>query len=101
MDLSTYYQEYESVYHAGNVMIILAVFVTIFLCVRRYRDTKCRWKRIMFYIAYLFLFLIFLDVYINGAYLCKKDIDNQTIYGYEGEFEILEVDDRLYKKHCL
>ena len=98
MDLSTYYQEYESTYHAGNFMIIFALFVTIFMCVRRYRDTKCRWKRILFYLGYLLMFLIILDVYIKGACLCKKDIDNQTIYGYEGDFEILEVDDRLYKK---
>ena len=46
----------------------------------------------------LLIFLIILDVYFHGPYLCKKDIDNQTIYGYEGDFEILEVDDRLYKK---
>ena len=98
MDLSTYYREYELAYHLGILMILFAVFVTVFLCVRRYRDTKCRWKRILFYIAYLLIFLIFLDVYLNGPYLCKKDIDNKTIYGYEGNFEILEVGDGLNKE---
>jgi len=44
------------------------------------------------------IFVTILVYYYFGAYLAKQDIDQKTIYGYEGGFEITEISQGIYKK---
>ena len=44
------------------------------------------------------LTVIFISIIVRfflSAYLCKKDVDKKTIYGYEGYFEIVETMDNI------
>ena len=105
MDLSIYYEEFQTVYGMGNFAVILMLCTTIFLCVRRVRDfinkdEYCNrvWKVAVLSVTYVFLFLVILCYYFRGPYLCKKDIDQKTIYGYEGSFEIIETTEGIYDR---
>ena len=98
MDLSIYYEEFQTVYILGNFVIILMFLVTVFLFVRRHQDTKSIRERILLYVIYILLFVLVLSYYFHGPYLCKKDINRKTIYAYEGDFEVIETTSGIYNK---
>lgn len=98
MNLPKYYEEFQTVYILGNIVIILMFIATVFLFVRRKVDTKSIGERVVLYIIYALLFIIVSSYYFRGPYLCKKDIDQGTIYGYEGNFEIVETTNGIYNK---
>ena len=52
----------------------------------------------MLYVIYILLFVIVLSYYFRGPYLCKKDINQKTIYAYEGVFEITETTSGIYNR---
>ena len=102
MDLSKYYKEFESTYRIAIVALILMFLVTIFVCVRRIKDNskECNriWKKVLFCIGYISLFMVVLGYYFSGPYLAKRDTDQKTIYYYEGDFDILSTSHRIYNK---
>lgn len=95
MDLQPYYEEFAGTYGIALFATIFTFAVMLFCSIRRIIDTKRVWEKIAFCIAY---FLIFLFVFYNfwGAYMQKKDIEEQTIYAHEGSFEITEIDWGIY-----
>ena len=102
MDLSIYYENFELTYNIANFAVLLAFLATVFLCIRRICDKSeyCNrvWKKLLLCFIYVLFFSVILTYYFTGPYLGKKDIDQKTIYSYEGEFEIIEVTDGIYNK---
>ena len=102
MDLSAYYDNFKLAYGIANFAVFLAFLTTIFLCVRRIRDKSkyCNrlWKKTLLCFIYVLLFSVILIYYFTGPYLGKKDIDKQTIYGYKGEFKIVEISNGVYNE---
>ena len=49
-------------------------------------------KKILFCFGYAFILLCVLGYFFsNGLHMAVKDIGQNTIYGYQGEFEIVEI----------
>ena len=102
MDLSAYYTEFKDIYNWGTFAVILALLVVIFLCFRTLKDNsqECNriWKKALFCVGYILIFAIVLVYYFSGPYMGKKDIDQKTIYSYEGNFEISQISQGIYNK---
>ena len=92
MDLSTYYTEFQSTYNWAVFAVFLALFVVVFIGVRTLKDKKeaAREKTVNLGLL-LLLFSSVLVYFFTGPSLAKKDIEEQTIYYYEGAFEIVET----------
>ena len=91
MDLSIYYRDFESIYHLAIFVVCLAVFVTLFIGVRTIIDKEAKRRSKIATVVMLIVILGFIFAYFFcDAYPCKKDIDQQTILYYEGNFEILD-----------
>ena len=96
MDLTVYYKDLQFLCIFSVSAIIFALFVISFLCIRAIRDNsvECNrtWKKIVFCIGYTFILLFLLGYFFsNGLHMAIKDIDQKTICGYQGEFEIVEI----------
>lgn len=92
MDLSPYYEEFQSMFPLAICTVILAFFAVIFVGVRAIKDKKE--SKICKTIECIMLVIIFVVVvYYFIAYACtaKTDADEKTIYYYEGVFEITEI----------
>ena len=105
MDLSTYYQEYQTVCNIALVAIILYFLVTVFLCIRAVRDKsrECNrtWKKVAFCAGYIFLFFVVVSYYFIGPYRMGQDVEQKTIYYYEGSFEITETTDGILNNEAV
>jgi hypothetical protein len=95
MDISAYYDKFQSSYNWALAAVILGIFTAVFCCVRTIIDKsdECRpiWKKVVYCIGYVLIFGFVVGLFFRGPYLMKKDIDQQSIYAYEGEFEIVEL----------
>lgn len=103
MDLTPYYESYANTYRLGVFTVIFAFIVIGFLIMRTLLDKseKCRpvWRRVVYCLGYLLIFASVLGhLFFGGMLGMKQDVDEGTIYGYEGEFEIVELKPGLYKK---
>ena len=99
MDLSTYYEEFQFTYNLAIVALCLAFFVVIFVGVRSIRDKKeSLKKKIANCVLLLLIFASVLIQFLLGPSLAKKDIEEKTIYCYEGVFEITEISYGIYYK---
>ena len=95
MDISAYYDKFQSSYNWALAAVILGIFTAVFCCVRTIIDKsdECRpiWKKVVYCIGYVLIFGFVVGLFFRGPYLMKKDIDQQSIYAYEGEFEMVEL----------
>ena len=95
MDISAYYDKFQSSYNWALAAVILGIFTAVFCCVRTIIDKsdECRpiWKKVVYCIGHVLIFGFVVGLFFRGPYLMKKDIDQQSIYAYEGEFEIVEL----------
>ncbi len=100
MDLYSYYKDFEITFAISLVAVILALFAVIFCCIRTLKDKnrECNapYKKVLFCLGYSLIFFIVLGYYLQGPYLYKMDVDEKTICGYEGTFEITKIDDGIY-----
>ena len=99
MDLSVYYQKYISVYYLAIFVICFAVFAVLFVGIRSIMDKKETLKeKIINWILLIIILTTVLIYFFIGPYLAKKDYDQQTIYYYEGDFEIVEITHGYFHK---
>lgn len=102
MDLPAYYDKFQSTYNTALFAVFLTLFVVIFCCIRTIKDksAECRpvWRKVVYCAAYMFIFCFVLWLFFKGPYLMKKDVDQQSVYAYEGEMEIVELIPGFYRK---
>ena len=99
MDLSAYYEEQQTICILGTATLCLTIFAVIFIGVRRIIDKKDTLKtKITVWVILLLMFASVLGSFLEGPFLAKKDIEQKTIYGYEGVFEIVEVSNGFWDK---
>ena len=96
MDLSSYYNELQTIYNWWIVLIFFSLFAVLFIGIRSIRDKEETAKeKAANCIMLTIIFASIIVRFFGGAYLCKKDVDQKTIYGYEGYFEIIELTDNI------
>ena len=96
MDLSTYYKDFQSTYNLAVVTLFFAVFTVVFIGIRSIKDEKDTVKtKITVCLLLVFLFACILNLFLRGPYLAKMDIEQKTIFYYEGSIEITEVSNGL------
>ena len=99
MDLTEYYEEFQSIYNLAVIALCLAIFAVLFVGIRRIINKEESLKtKITVWIILVFMFASVLNLFLTGPALAKKDIEQQTILCYEGEFEIIETSHRIYDK---
>ena len=96
MDLSAYYKDFESTVTISLIVVILTLFTVIFCFIRTLKDKNTPLKKALFCLGYSLIFFIVLGYFLQGPYLYKMDVDEKTICGYEGTFEITKIDDGIY-----
>ena len=90
MDLSTYYEELQTTYYLSIVALCLAICAVLFVGIRRIINKEEKTKtKIILWIILILMFASVLNQFLVGPYLAKKDVDQKTIYCYEGVFEII------------
>ena len=99
MDLSVYYEEFQSTYNIAVFALCLAAFAVIFVGVRSIKDKRESTRIKMFNgVLLCLIFASVLTYFMLGPRLAKKDIEQKTIYGYEGALEIVEISHGIYHK---
>ena len=99
MDLSTYYKDFQTTYNLSVFVLCLAAFVVIFIGIRSIMDKKESIKiKIINILLLTLLFVSILTFFLLGPALAKKDIEENTIYYYEGVLEILEISHGIQDK---
>ena len=99
MDLSTYYEDFQTTYYLSIVALCLAIFAVLFVGIRRIIDKEETIRtKIIVWIILILMFASVLNQFLVGPYLAKKDIEQKTIYYYEGSFEITETTHGIYDK---
>lgn len=96
MDISTYYEEFQSEYNLAVFAVFFALFVVVFCAIRTIRDKKISAATRIFSLFLLTIILATpLYLFIVGPYSLKKDVDDKTIYLYEGVFEVVEISEGI------
>ena len=99
MDLSEYYKEYQTTYVLGIVVVLFAFFVVSFIGIRLIRNEEETVKvKLICCIMLTVIFASIVTRFFMGPFLYKKDVDQKTIYYYEGDFDILSTSHRIYNK---
>ena len=99
MDLSTYYEELQTTYYLSIVALCLAICAVLFVGIRRIINKEEKTKtKIIVWIILILMFASVLNQFLVGPYLAKKEVDQKTIYCYEGVFEIIETSNGIYAK---
>jgi len=97
MDMSKYYEDFRFTYNLAIVALCLTFLVVVFVGIRSLKDKKESIKiKVLNWVLLIIIFVSVLTYFFIGPYQAKKDIDNNTIYCYEGEFEIIEVSHGIY-----
>lgn len=92
MDLSVYYEDLKTTCNLSFFALCFAIFGVIFVGVRNTINKKNTKKtKIAIWVILLVMLAVVTSSFLTGATLAKKDIEQKTIYGYEGVFEIVEV----------
>lgn len=99
MDLSTYYEDFQTTYNLAVFALCLTVFAVLFVGIRRIinKEETMRTK-IIVWIILIIMFASVLNLFLTGPNLAKKDVEQKTIYCYEGVFEIVETSHGIYDK---
>ena len=99
MDLSTYYEDFQTTYNLAVFALCLTIFAVLFVGIRRIinKEETTRTK-IIVWIILIIVFASVLNLFLTGPCLAKKDIEQKTIYYYEGVFEIVETSHSIYDK---
>ena len=99
MDLSTYYKDFQTTYNLSVFVLCLAAFVVIFIGIRSIMDKNESIKiKIINILLLTLIFVSILTFFLLGPALAKKDIEENTIYYYEGVLEILEISHGIQDK---
>ena len=99
MDLSTYYEHFQETYNLAVFALCLTVFAVLFVGIRRIIDKEETIRtKIIVWIILILMFASVLNQFLVGPNLAKKDIEQKTIYYYEGSFEITETTHGIYDK---
>lgn len=99
MNLSTYYQEFETIHTIAVLVVCLAFVATLFVGIRSICDkTESTKKKIVNCVLLLVIFCSVSIYYFLGPYLGKQDVEQGTIYCHEGNFEIVETTKGLYHR---
>ena len=99
MDLSPYYEEFQSTYNLAVIAVFVTLFAVVFVSVRLWKNKEENKKtKIGCSILLTVLFLCVINYFIAGPHLAIKDVQEKTIYCYEGSFEILETSEFIYDK---
>lgn len=99
MDFTEYYEEFQSTYNLAVITLCLAIFAVLFVGIRRIINKKESLKtKITVWIILVLMFASVLNMFLAGPALAKKDIEQQTILYYDGEFEIIETSQGIYDK---
>jgi len=99
MDFTEYYEEFQSTYNLAVITLCLAIFAVLFVGIRRIINKKESLKtKITAWIILVLMFASVLNMFLTGPALAKKDIEQQTILYYDGEFEIIETSHGIYDK---
>ena len=99
MDLSEYYKEFQTTYVLGIVVVLFGFFVVSFIGIRTIRDKKEKViEKIINCTMLIIILALVLSMFFRGPFLYKKDIDQKTIYYYEGDFDILSTSHGKYNK---
>lgn len=102
MDLTPFYEEFEKTCRIANFVVVFAFVVIIFICYRTIKDDskECakKWQKALCILGYCLILLCVLVRYVTGPVQCKKDIEQQTICFYEGDFEIVKTQNAFKKK---
>ena len=97
MDLSLYYNEFQSSYTLAICAVILYLFAVAFVGVRLWKSKKETKKtKIGCSVLLVVIFLFVINYFIARACPTKKDIEEKTIFYYEGPFEIVETSQFIY-----
>lgn len=99
MDLSTYYEDFQFTYNLAIFALCLTSFIVIFVGVCRLKDkNESTIKKIIECMLLVIIFASVLVRFMLGPNLAKKDIEQKTIYYFEGFFEITEISNGIYDK---
>ena len=91
MDLSAYYEDFQLTYNLAVFTFFFTVFVVIFVGIRTIKDKNHSVNtKIIACLLLVIPFAIVLNM-SRDTFLAKKDIEQKTIYYYEGSIEITEV----------
>ena len=97
MDLSSYYDEFQSSYTLAICAVILYLFAVAFVGIRLWKSKKETKKtKIGCSVLLAVIFLFVINYFIARACPTKKDIEEKTIFYYEGSFEIIEISQFIY-----
>ena len=97
MDLSPYYEDFQSIFPMAICTVILAFFAVIFVGVRAIKDKKeSKISKTMECIMLVLIFALVLYGFITYACTAKMDLEERTIYYYEGVFQITDCPDGLF-----
>ena len=99
MDLSTYYEDFQTTYNLSIIALCLTIFAVVFIGVRSLRDkNESVTHKIVNFVLLIIIFVSVLTQFLLGPHLAKKDIEQKTICYFEGSFEITEISNELYNK---
>lgn len=99
MDLSTYYKDLQTTYNLAVFALCLTIFAVLFVGIRGIIDKKATIKtKIIVWIILIIVFASVLNLFLVGPNLAKKDIEQKTIYCYEGVIEIVDTSHGIYDK---
>ena len=99
MDLSSYYEEFQSSYKLAICAVLLYLFAVAFVGIRLWKSKKETKKtKIGCTILLAIIFMFVINYFIARAYPTKIDIEEKTIFYYEGPFEILETSQFIYSE---
>ena len=99
MDLSLYYNKLQSIYNFSIIVFFFTLCTVLFIVIRTFRDKRETVKeKILCCVLLTAILSLVISALFLGPVPYKKDIDQGTIYGYEGNFEIVETTHGIYNK---
>ena len=99
MDLSVYYEEYASVFRIATFVMCLTIFAVLFIGIRNIRDkTQSVKEKAACGVMLLIILVAVATYYCFGGIMCQMDVIQKTIFGHQGEFEIVEIKNGIYNK---
>ena len=73
MDLTEYYEEFQSIYNLAVIALCLAIFAVLFVGIRRIINKEESLKtKITVWIILFFMFASVLNLFLTGPALAKK-----------------------------
>ena len=99
MDLSLYYKKLQSIYNFSIIVFFFTLCTVLFIVIRTFRDKGETVKeKILCCVLLTAILSLVISALFLGPVPYKKDIDQKTIYYYEGSFDIVETTHKIYNK---